>query len=283
MQEIIKKAQVLIEALPYIHAFRKKTIVIKYGGSILSDENIRRGVLEDMVFLSLVGLRPVLVHGGGMNITERMKSTGKKAHFVEGIRVTDEETLKIVGEELESLNHTIVKEINALKGHAVGLKGQHGVVEVKKKPAEMDLGYVGEITGIATEQILDQLKKEAIPVISPMGIGKDKHVYNVNADETASAVGVALAAEKFVLLTNVKGVMRHTHDEESFISTLTSKEARSMIKEKIIQEGMIPKIEACITALEGGVKKTHIINARIHHALLLEIFTDKGIGTEIIK
>jgi len=283
MQELIRKADVLIEALPYIHAFRKKVFVIKYGGSILSDEKIRHGVLEDIVFLSLVGIRPVLVHGGGMNITERMKTTGKKAEFVEGIRVTDEETLKIVGEELDSLNYTIVKEINALKGHAVGLKGSQGAVVVKKKQTEKDLGFVGEITHIERSLIDEQLKKEIVPVISPMGLGKDRHVYNVNADETASVVSVALSAEKFVLLTNVKGVMRHTHDEDSFISTLTKAEARSMIKDNIIQTGMIPKIEACITALEGGVKKTHIINARIPHALLLEIFTDKGIGTEIVR
>ncbi|MDP3143561.1 MAG: acetylglutamate kinase [Candidatus Omnitrophota bacterium] len=283
MHDIIKKADVLIEALPYIHAFRKKTIVIKYGGSILSDEKIRHGVLEDIVFLSLVGLKPVLVHGGGMNITERMKTSGKKAEFVGGIRVTDEETLKIVNEELDNLSHTIVKEIQELKGHAIGLKGYQGIVEVKKKTSKRDLGYVGEITAIDNQAIEEHLKRETIVVISPMGVGKDKHIYNVNADETASAVSVALSAEKFVLLTNVKGVMRHTHDEDSFISTLTKAEARSMIKENIIQEGMIPKIEACISALEGSVKKTHIINARTCHALLLEIFTDKGIGTEIVK
>jgi len=282
MQDIIKKADVLIEALPYIHAFRKKIIVIKYGGSILSDENIRHGVLEDIVFLSLVGLKPVLVHGGGMNITERMKTTGKKAEFIDGIRVTDEETLKIVGEELESLNQTIVREIKDLKGHATGLKGEQGIIEARKKRSKRDLGYVGEIVNVDKNTIAGQLKKEIIPVVSPMGLGKDKHTYNINADETASRVAVALAAEKFVLLTNVKGVMRHT-EEDSFISALNSKEARHLIKERIIQEGMIPKIEACIHALEGGVKKTHIINARTPHALLLEIFTDKGIGTEIVR
>lgn len=283
MQEIIKKAEVLIEALPYIHAFRKKTVVIKYGGSILSEETIRHGVLEDIVFLSFIGLKPVLVHGGGMNITERMKTTGKKTEFVEGMRVTDAETLHIVAEELDILNKTIVKEINELKGNAVGLKGQQGVIEARKKGGKKDLGFVGEIMGVNKNLIEETLKKEVIPVISPMGKGGDRNIYNINADETASAVSVALAAEKLVLLTNVKGVMRHTEEEDSFISALNSKEARTMIKGKIIQEGMVPKIEACINALEGGVKKTHIINARIPHALLLEIFTDKGIGTEIVK
>lgn len=283
MQDIIKKAEVLIEALPYIHTFRKKTVVIKYGGSILSDENIRHGVLQDIVFLSFIGIKPVLVHGGGMNITERMKTSGKKAEFVEGMRVTDEETLKIVAEELEVLNHTIVKEINELRGHAVGLKGSSGIIEARKKRGKKDLGFVGEIVEVNKELITGYLDKEIIPVISPMGLGKDRHVYNINADETASAVSVALSAEKFVLLTNVKGVMRHTEDEDSFISTLNAREARQMIKEQIIQEGMIPKIEACLGAVENGVGKTHIINVKTPHALLLEIFTDKGIGTEIVK
>ena len=282
MQDIIRKAEVLIEALPYIHAFRKKTIVIKYGGSILSEEKIRHRVFEDIVFLSFIGLKPVLVHGGGMNITERMKTSGKKTEFVEGMRVTDEETLNIVAEELDVLNGIIVKEINGLRGHAAGLKGSDGLIEVRRKRGKKDLGFVGEIVSVDKELIGKQLGQEIIPVVSPMGLGRDKHIYNVNADEVAIAVSTALSAEKFVLLTNVKGVMRHTEEEDSFISTLNSKEARAMIKEKIIQEGMIPKIEACIGALEGGVKKTHIINARTPHALLLEIFTDKGIGTEIV-
>ncbi|MDP2939123.1 MAG: acetylglutamate kinase [Candidatus Omnitrophota bacterium] len=283
MQDIIKKADVLIEASAYIHAFRKKTVVIKYGGSILGEDKIRRSVLEDIVFLSLIGLRPVLIHGGGPNITERMKQTGKKTEFIEGMRYTDLDTLKIVREELDYLNEKIVKEINLLKGSAVSLKGEEGIIEAQKKRGKKDLGFVGEVNKIDKNKIESHLKKDFIPVISPMGLGQDRYVYNINADEAASFIAVSLSAEKFVLLTNVKGIMRSSSDVDSFISTLNIKEAKAMIKEKVIQEGMIPKVNACINALEAGVKKTHIIDARIQHALLLEIFTDKGIGTEIVR
>ncbi len=283
MHDIIKKADVLIEALPYIHAFRRKTIVIKYGGSILGDDKIRHGVLEDIVFLNLIGLRPVLVHGGGPNITERMKQTGKKTEFVEGMRYTDLETLKIVKEELDSLNEKIVREIHDLKGNGVSLKGEEGVIEARKKSGKKDLGFVGNVEKIDLEKIESYLKKDFIPVISPMGKDRDRSIYNINADEAASHIAVSLAAEKLVLLTNVKGIMRVSGDTDSFISTLTTKEAKAMIYEKVIQEGMIPKVNACVTALDAGVKKTHIIDARTQHALLLEIFTDKGIGTEIVR
>ena len=283
MQDIIKKADVLIEALPYIHAFRGKTIVIKYGGSILGDDKIRHGVLEDVVFLSLIGIKTIIVHGGGPNITERMKTVGKKAEFVDGIRVTDEETLKVVGEELDNLNKLIVKELRQLNGHAVTIKGEEGLVEVKRKKLDKDLGYVGEIISIRKEFLEKSLADGAVMVVSPMGIGKDKHVYNVNADEVAASVAGVLSSEKFILLTNVRGVMRKTSDMSSLISTLTVGEAAALIKEKVVQEGMIPKVLACIQALKAGVKKTHMIDARIQHALLLEIFTNKGVGTEIIN
>ncbi len=283
MHDIIKKADVLIEALPYIHAFRKKIVVIKYGGSILGDDKIRKGVLEDIVFLNLVGIRPVLVHGGGPNITERMKRVGKKTEFVEGMRYTDLDTLKIVKEELDALNEKIVEEIHGLRGNAISLKGEEGIIEAKRKSGKKDLGYVGEVAKIDQEKIDSCLKKDYIAVVSPMGKGLDKYTYNINADEAASHIAVSLKAEKFVLLTNVKGIMRVSGDVDSFISTLTTKEAKAMILEKVVQEGMIPKVNACVHALEAGVKKTHIIDARIQHALLLEIFTDKGIGTEIVR
>ncbi len=283
MQNIIKKADILIEAVPYIHKFRGKVIAIKYGGSILGDKKIRHGVLEDIVFLSLVGLKPVLVHGGGPNISERMKVEGKKTEFIEGMRVTDEHTLKVVSEELNQLNKIIVKEIGDLKGHVLGVRGEDGLVEVQKKRGEKDLGFVGEVVNIH-KNILDRaLETGSIIVISPMGIGKDKHVYNVNADEVAAEVAGALSAEKFVLLTNIRGVMRNPEDINSLISTLTISKSEAFIKEHVVQEGMIPKVSACIAALKAGVKKTHIIDARIPHAMLLEIFTDKGVGTEIIR
>jgi acetylglutamate kinase len=284
MEEAIKKADVLIEALPYIRKFQKKIIVIKYGGSILSEENIRKGVLEDVVFLNFMGLKPVLVHGGGPNISERMRSSGKKAEFVDGMRVTDEETLIVVEEELQRINETITGELSELGAKVAGLNGKDNkIIQVEKKKTKIDLGLVGHIKQVDSEPILEALRSNKVVVILPMGRGKDKKAYNVNADEVAAQISAALAAEKLVLLTNVKGIMRNPEDPNSFLSTLTTEEAQGLIENNIIQQGMIPKVKACIDALTHGVKKTHIIDARTPHALLLEIFTDQGIGTEIIK
>jgi len=284
MEEAIRKADVLIEALPYIKNFHKKVIVIKYGGSILGEEKIRSGVLEDIVFLNFMGLRPILVHGGGPNISDRMRASGKKTEFVEGMRVTDEETLQLVEEELIVLNKLIVKELNELGAKAVGLNGKDDeLIAVEKKKTKKDIGLVGQIKDINIHLLNEELKKDRIPVVLPMGSGKDKQVYNVNADEVAAGIAASMRAEKFVLLTNVKGIMRNAEDANSFISTLTVKEVSGLIETAVIQQGMIPKVMACVEALKGGVKKTHMIDARIPHGLLLEIFTDRGIGTEIVK
>ncbi|MFA6350558.1 MAG: acetylglutamate kinase [Candidatus Omnitrophota bacterium] len=284
MEEAIKKADVLIEALPYIKKFHKKIVVIKYGGSILGEEKIRKSVLEDIVFLNFMGLKPVLVHGGGPNISDRMRSSGIKTEFVDGMRVTDAGTLALVEEELCELNKIIVKEINELGVKAVGLNGKdESLVQVEKKKAKIDLGFVGNVVGINTDSILKELKTDRIPVIVPMGVGKDKKTYNINADEVAAQVAVALEAEKLVLLTNVKGIMRNPEDPGSFLSTLSIEEAKGLIKENVVSSGMIPKVKACCDALKGAVKKTHMIDARIPHGILLEIFTDTGIGTEIVK
>jgi len=283
MEEAIRKADVLIEALPYIKKFHKKVVVIKYGGSILGEEKIRKGVLEDIVFLNFMGLRSVLVHGGGPNISDRLRQSGVKTEFVNGMRVTDEATLKVVEEELQELNDLIVKEINELGAKASGLNGKNNIIIAEKKKADTDLGLVGHIISINTEEIMNEFKKDKIAVILPMGKGKDKLVYNVNADEAASNIAAALDAEKLVLLTNVKGIMRNPDDQHSFLSTLTEEEAKSLIEDNIIQQGMIPKVSACFDALDKGVRKAHVIDARIPHALLLEIFTDQGIGTEIVK
>lgn len=284
MEEAIKKADVLVEALPYIKKFHKKLIVIKYGGSILGEDKIRRGVLEDIVFLSFVGLRPVIVHGGGPNISDRMRTSGKKTEFVDGMRVTDEETLVVVEEELQKLNDIIVRELAELGAKAIGINGKDEfIIQVEKKEAKQDLGLVGQISEINAKPILEQVNKDKIVVILPMGKGKDKKDYNVNADEAAAHIAASLEAEKLVLLTNVKGIMRNPDDPHSFISTLTTTEVEGLIKNNVIQQGMIPKVKACIEALGKRVKKTHIIDARMPHGLLLEIFTDKGVGTEIIK
>jgi len=284
MEEAIKKAQVLIEALPYVKRFHKKIIVIKYGGSILGEEKIRKAVLEDIVFLNFMGLRPVLVHGGGPNISERMRSTGKKTEFLDGMRVTDQETLMVVEEELQRLNDIIVKELIELGAKVLGLNGKDKmIIQVEKKKAKIDLGLVGQVVEINAEPILEELKDDKVVVILPMGRGKDKKAYNVNADEAASRIASALKAEKLVLLTNVKGILRNFEDPHSFLSTLTTAEAGALIEDNIIQQGMIPKVRACIDALDSGVKKTHIIDARTPHGLLLEIFTDRGVGTEIVR
>lgn len=284
MQEAIKKADVLIEALPYIRAFHNKVVVIKYGGSILGEEKIRKGVLEDIVFMNFMGLKTVLVHGGGPNISDRMRQSGKKTDFVDGMRVTDEQTLKVVEEELQKLNTMIVKEIAELGCSAVGLNGKENkLLASEKKKATIDLGLVGHVVGVNTQAILNELDKDKVVVILPMGAGNDGKTYNVNADEAAANVAESMKAEKLVILTNVKGIMRSPDDPSSFMSTLTREDARQLIDQKVIQTGMIPKVQACIHAVTKGVKKTHMVDACIPHALLLEIFTDQGIGTEIIS
>lgn len=283
MEDVIKKASVLIEAIPYIHAFRNKVFVIKYGGSILDNDTIRRNVLEDIVFLSYVGIRTILVHGGGPHINSRLKEAGLKSEFHEGIRITDAPTLEIVREELEGLNAQIVKEIKTLKGDVTGVKGHENIVRVKKKKASRDLGFVGTITSIDKEGLRVHLQKGHITVVAPLGVDENNQLHNINADEVASAIAHQMDAEKLVLLTNVQGVLRHAEDPESLISTLTVKEIGELIDQKVIDGGMIPKVNACIEALNEGVKKTHIVDARIQHALLLEFFTNRGIGTQILK
>ena len=264
MEAIIQKASILIEAIPYIHAFRRKVFVIKYGGSILDNESIRKNVLEDIVFLSYVGIRTILVHGGGPHINSRLKESGLKSEFHEGIRVTDKETLKIVQEELDKLNKIIVKEVKDLKGDVTGLRGDENIIKVVKKKAAKDLGYVGSITDINKEILESHLKRGHITVVSPMGIN-EKQIYNINADEVASAIAHAMNAEKLVLLTNVQGVMRSQDDPNSLISTLTIAEVENLTKLNVISGGMIPKVGACLEALKMGVNKTHIVVAKITH------------------
>ncbi len=282
MQNIIEKANILVEAIPYIHAFRRKVFVIKYGGSILDDPTIRKNVLEDIVFLSYVGIRAIIVHGGGPHISKRIKEIGGETIFHEGIRVTDSQTLKVVGEELEKLNNQIVDEIKSLKGDVTGLKGHENIIFVEKKQSSRDLGFVGTITNVEKEAIEKHLREGHITVVSPMGISLEKQPHNVNADEVAGAIAASLQAEKIVLLTDVPGVLRDPEDRESLISSLTVKQTEDLIEKGVIAGGMIPKVRSCTGVLSGGVKKAHIIDARLRHALLLEIFTDKGIGTQIL-
>lgn len=286
MEELIRKADVLIEALPYIQTFYDKTMVIKYGGAAMTDPVIRREVLEDIVFMSYVGMRPVLVHGGGPFINQRLTEIGKKTEFVRGFRVTDEETMDVVEDELSKVNREIVREIISLGGSAISLSGKEDhLIEVKKHPEidGVDIGFVGEITRINGDVIQKMITSDIIPVISPIGIGKDGFTYNVNADQSAAEIARNLQASKLVLLTNVRGILRKQDDPNTLISHVTIAEIDELIETKVLGGGMIPKVKACIRALEKSVKKTHIIDGKIPHGLLLEIFTDKGIGTEIVK
>lgn len=282
VQEAIRKADVLIEALPYIKKFHKKIFVIKYGGSILGEERVRKSVLEDIAFLRYAGIRPIIVHGGGPNITERLREEKIATEFVDGMRVTDKATLKIVEEELDKLNDLIVKEINTHGVKARGFKNKDGLLKAVKKTSEVDLGYVGEIIGF-DRQMLEEALRNDIPVICPMGISDKKEAFNINADEVGFFLASQLKAEKLVLLTNVLGVMRDPKDPNSLISTITVAEIESLINEKTIDEGMIPKVRAAAGAIHAGVGKAHIVDAKIPHALLLEIFTDTGISTEIVR
>ena len=286
MEEMIKKADVLIEALPYIQNFYEKTIVIKYGGAVLTDTDIRRNVLEDIVFMNYVGMRPVLVHGGGPYISKRLEQMGKELKFVQGFRVTDEEAMEVVEEELAKVNREIVREIVSIGGSAISLSGKEDHLIEVKKHADIDgqdIGFVGDVTKINSDVIQRMILSDIIPVISPIGVGKDGFPYNVNADQAAAEIARALGALKLAYLTNVHGIFRNPQNPESVISHVTLADIEELIEKGIISGGMIPKVKSCTRALDRGVKKVHIINGRIPHGLLLEIFTDKGIGTEIVR
>jgi acetylglutamate kinase len=239
-----------------------------------------------MVFMSYVGMKPVIVHGGGPFINKKMKNKGKIPEFIEGHRVTDEETMKIVDETLSDLNEEIVNQIKSLRKEASGISGKDSdLINLKKqsKVAKEKLGFVGEIESVNTEKITDLLNKDKIPVICPLAKDAEGNLYNVNADRVSCEIATSLNAEKLVLLTDIKGILKDEKDEESLIPTLNTEEAKELIKKKVITKGMVPKVKACIEALLAGVRKTHIIDGRIPHSLLLEIFTDKGIGSEIVK
>ncbi|MBU2102736.1 MAG: acetylglutamate kinase [Candidatus Omnitrophota bacterium] len=282
VSEAIKKADVLIEALPYIKNFQDRIFVIKYGGSILSEERVRKSVLEDIAFLHYTGIRTILVHGGGPNITERLRELKIPTQFIDGIRVTDAATLTVVEEELDELNDLLVRELSALGVTTTGFKSTNRILTATKKKIKHDYGFVGEVTAYNKEKIARALES-SIPVITPMGVSTEGTVLNINADEVAFFLASALRAEKLVLLTNVLGVMRNAQDEDSLIPTITVHEADTLIKEKIIEEGMIPKVKAAVKSIREGVGKAHIIDAKIPHAILLEIFTKAGIGTEIVQ
>jgi len=284
MKEAIKKSEVLIEALPHIKKFFEKTIVIKYGGASVDEKGIDPGILEDIMFMNYAGMRPVVVHGGGPYISKMMKKAGIEPEFIGGRRFTDNESLAIIERALATINGKIVKALKGMGAKAFGISGrENGLIHVRRMKGQADLGYVGEVTSVDTTVIKRLIRDNIIPVIYPLGIGRDHHVYNVNADDVASELAVALNAEKFVLLTNVRGVLRDRKDPASLYNTIKATDAEKLIKRRIINGGMIPKTLSCINAIKGGVKKAHILDAAIPHALLLEIFTDQGIGTEVVR
>jgi acetylglutamate kinase len=295
MKTLIEKADVLIEALPYIRAFYGKTMVIKYGGKAMEDEALKYGVMQDIVLMKYVGMHPVVVHGGGPQISELMKRLGKEAKFIQGLRVTDRETVDIAEMVLAgTINKEIVSLINQHGGKAVGLCGKDAnLIQAQKHFAKVtsdtgeqimaDIGFVGDITNV-NPKIIQVLDSEGfIPVIAPNGVGEDGQTYNINADTVAGEIAAALRAEKLIILTDTRGILRDKNDEDSLIPTLESSEVEELVQSGIIDTGMLPKVEACITALNAGVEKTHIIDGRISHSILLEIFTERGIGTEIIS
>lgn len=283
MRRIIEKADILIEALPYIRAFQGKVFVIKYGGRAMAGDKRKRSILQDIVFLSSVGIAPILVHGGGPQIDARLRALGNRVTFVDGKRVTDEKVVGVVDDVLTDINRELVREIREeLKGHAKGLDGKGGLFEVRKD-TKKDLGYVGEIVGVRRTLVEKVLENETVPVVSPISRGKDGKLYNVNADEAATQLAEALRAEKLVFFTDVNGILKDRSDPNSRIPTVRVGEVESLISRKIVEEGMIPKVRAAVHAISRGVKKVHIINGNLPRALLLEIFTDRGIGTEIVR
>ena len=284
MDKVLAKAEVLIEALPYIQKFNRKVIVVKYGGSAMTDENLQKNVIKDVVLLKLVGFKPIIVHGGGKEISSWIKKVGKESEFVNGLRVTDGETMEIAEMVLSKVNKRLVSMIQSLGVHAAGISGKDGgLLTVEKKYSDgKDIGFVGQIKKVDSKILNDLLEKDFLPVVAPIGMDENFDSYNINADDAACAVAQAVGAEKLAFLTDIEGLYRDINDKSSFISRLTASQAHELIGDGLIGGGMLPKLNNCIEAIENGVNQVHILDGRIAHCLLLEIFTNKGIGTAII-
>lgn len=284
-QKYLDKAEVLIEALPYIQRFNRKIIVVKYGGSVMIDEELKQDMMQDVVLLKLVGFKPIIVHGGGKEINRWLGKVGMEAKFVNGLRVTDADTMELAEMVLAKVNQELVARVQSLGVKAAGISGKDGgLLTVQKKLSNgSDIGFVGDVTKVDTKILLDLLEKDFLPIVFPVGMDADGHSYNINADEAASAIATALKAEKLAYLSDVEGVKHDPQDADSVISELYIKEAETLISEGVISGGMLPKIKNCIEAINKGVSRVHIMDGRIPHSLLLEIFTDKGSGTAILK
>ncbi|MEW6516921.1 MAG: acetylglutamate kinase [candidate division FCPU426 bacterium] len=284
METLIAKAKILIEALPYIKAFYGQTVVVKYGGAAMVDDHLKDEVMQDLVLMKYVGMKPVVVHGGGPEITRVLEQMGRKSEFVDGRRVTDAASMEVIEMVLVGkLNQEIVAAINRHGGLAVGLSGKDGGLLKVRKLAhqQVDLGFVGEIKQVRPDVIHALDREKFIPVIAPVGVDDAGQTYNINADDVAAAIAGSLSADKFILLTDVPGILRDPADPASLISSLPLAEVEGLVKSGVIKGGMLPKVQACTRALQGGVHKAHIINGKVSHALLLELFTDRGIGTEL--
>ena len=292
MFSALEKTEILIEALPYIKKFSGKTVVIKYGGNAMVNDELKKAVMQDVILMKYVGIRPVIVHGGGPEITNMLNRLDIKSEFVKGLRVTDAEAMEVVEMVLVGkVNKEIVSHINTLGGNAVGLSGKDGGLITARKQlarddagnATVDIGLVGEVQNVSPEILYTLLRNDFIPVVAPVGFDENGNTYNINADYVAGEIAAALGADKLVLLTDVEGIFRNYEDKASLISELKVTDVEELILQGVISGGMIPKVECCVSALAKGVGRTHIIDGRIPHAILLEVFTDEGIGTMVVK
>ena len=285
MQKYLDKAEVLIEALPYIQRFNRKIIVVKYGGSAMIDEELQQNVIKDVTLLKLTGFKPIIVHGGGKEISRWVGKVGMEPKFINGLRVTDEDTMEVAEMVLNKVNKNLVRMVEELGVRAIGISGKYGaLLKVEKKYSNgEDIGFVGDIKSVNADILFDLLEKDFLPIVCPIGLDDDYNTYNINADDAAYAIAKAVHAEKLAFLSDIDGVYRDFEDKTSLVSHLTVDEARELIESGGITGGMIPKLQNCIGAIENGVSRVHILDGRIPHCLLLEIFTKKGIGTAILK
>ena len=285
MEKVMEKASVLIEALPYIQRFNRKIIVVKYGGSAMVDENLKKQVIQDCTLLKLVGFKPVIVHGGGKEISRWVEKAGMTPEFINGLRVTDEATMEIAEMVLNRVNKSLVQMVESLGVHASGIAGKDGkLLEVDKKLSNgQDIGFVGEVKKVNPEILYDLLEKDFLPIICPIGVDDDFNTYNINADDAACAIAKAIAAEKLAFLTDIEGVCKDPSDKTTLISEMSISEAKKLIEDGFIGGGMLPKLKNCIDAVESGVNRVHILDGRVAHCLLLEFFTNRGIGTALIR
>lgn len=284
MDELLKKASVLIEALPYIQRFNRKIIVVKYGGSAMVDEKLKRSVIEDVTLLKLVGFKPIIVHGGGKEISRWVEKSGMEPKFINGLRVTDEPTMEIAEMVLNKVNKSLVQLVEQLGVLAVGVSGKDGgMLKVDKKYADgEDIGFVGDVKEVNPKILFDLLEKDFLPIVAPIGLDDAYNTYNINADDAACAIARAVSAEKLAFLTDIEGVYKDPQDPATLISELPVAEAKKLIDSGFIGGGMLPKLNNCIDAIDNGVSRVHILDGRIPHCLLLEIFTNRGIGTAIL-